>query len=258
MKKLFVLLLTCSNIVFAGCSKNNGPDDDDDNGGGSTPGKESGIAKGRVTDSRGNPISGATIIVDNTVYFNSGLTGTTDANGYYRIAVPQGSWRVYARIDKQFNGKLFQKLDLHPDNPDSFAGTEGTVCNFEWRVKGEKPIPLAGHYGGMVYLGIDPNANLYDMENVEFTFTPVGTLIDGSTGQAFTARSGAPRTDNFSKIPDVPIGRYTVTARHVPTNRKLKLLVEEASDEFAESVTMDFFPELNYCTRCVRLIYTDN
>ena len=253
MKKLFVLLLACSNIVFAGCSKDDAPVDPDI----PPTGVEGGYAKGRVVNSKGEPIAGVSIIVDNTIYYNSAVTGTTDANGYYKLRVPEGSWRVYARIDKQFNGRLFQKLDMHPDNPNSFAGSNGAVCNFEWRVKGEKPIPLAGYYGGMVNLGADPNSDLYDLENIEFTFTPVGTLIDGSVGQAFTAKSGAPRTDNFSKIPDVPIGKYTVTARHVTTNRQLKLRVEEMSTEYKETVTMEFFPELNYCSKCVRILYTD-
>src|SRR5574338_702022 len=133
--------------------------------------------QGKVTDTKGNPIPGARIIVDNTIYYNSGITGVTDGNGIYKIPVETGSWRVYAEIDRTFNGKRFKKLELHPDKDNSFAGAEGATVNFEWMLQGEKPAPLVGFYGGTVSLYSDPESGIRDSENVEFTFTPDGNLI---------------------------------------------------------------------------------
>ena len=252
MKKvIFALAIFC--VSFTGCD----PDDtvlpDPDPVPSPVP-SEKGYVKGKVIDTKGNPIAGARIIIDNTIYYNSGMTTVTDANGNYSVKLQQGSWRAYAEIDRTFNGKVYPKLDLHPENPLSFSGEDAAVRNFKWKLQGEKPAPLTGHYGGTVYLGSDPNSDFYDIENVEFTFNPVGDLIDGNPGVPFTGKSGAARTDLFSKIIDVPMGRYTVTAKHIPTNKQLKILVEEQNTTYAPLATFDFNPELNYCRECVRLL----
>lgn len=218
---------------------------------------EKGYAKGRVTDGKGKPLAGVSIYVDNTIYFNSGVSTITDANGYYRVEVPQGAWRVYAQMEINYNGKRFKKIELHPDNARSFSGTDGVVCNFQWKLTGEKPIPMVGFYGGLVNLYNDPNGDMYDVENIEFTFTPDGPLIDGSTGTVIKAKSGRPRSATYSKINDIPMGKYIVTAKHVPTGKALKLADNNGDGEFSSSLTIGFEPELNFCDRCMTIMYSD-
>jgi hypothetical protein len=254
MIKKILLLPLLMGIFLLACSKS---EQGSENNNGHNSNIEPGIAKGRVLDGRGNPIAGARVYVDNTVYFNSGISTTSDANGYYRVQVPAGSWRVYARISVTYNGKTFDKIDLHPDNANSFSGPDGTICNFKWKLTGEKPLPLGGYYGGSVNLYNDPNSDLYDVENIEFTFTPAAPLIDGSSGEVIKAKSGLPLTPLFKKIEDLPIGRYTVTARHLPSGKTIKLAHNDNQFQYASSITIDFEPELNFCSRCVTILYNE-
>ena len=139
----------------------------------------------------------------------------------------------------------------------SFAGGEGAVRNFRWKLSGEKPVPLAGYYGGLVNLYNDPNCELWDVENIEFTFTPDGPMIDGSAGMVIKTTSGLPGTDNFKKIPDVPMGRYIVTAKHLPSGKTIKLAHNNGQYNYSNSITIDFEPELNFCNRCMVILYND-
>lgn len=212
--------------------------------------------QGKVTDTKGSPIPGARIIVDNTIYYNSGITGTTDGNGFYKIPVEIGSWRVYAEIDRTFNGKHFKKLELHPDKDNSFAGAEGATVNFQWKLAGEKPAPLVGFYGGTVYLYSDPESGIRDSENIEFTFTPDGNLIDGNPGSIIVRKGGQPLTSTYSQVPDIPIGKYKVTAKHVPTGKPLKLR-KTYPDDYTPVLTVEFEPEFTFCDRCLTIDFTN-
>lgn len=250
MKKLLFLSIIFSNMLAA-CSAN----DETSNNDYSKP--EKGFAKGRVLDTKGKPIAGAKLYIDNTIYYNSGLSTTTNAEGYYRIQVPQGSWRVYAEITITYNGRRFKKIELDPDNADSFAGSDGVVRNFQWKLTGEKPEPLVGFYGGLANLFNNPNGNMYDVENIEFTFTPDGPLIDGSAGAVIKTKCGAPRSETYSKINDIPMGRYIVTAKHLPSGKNLKLSDYSGPDNYSYSLTIEFEPQLNYCNRCMAIAYSD-
>jgi hypothetical protein len=98
---------------------------------------------------------------------------------------------------------------------------------------------------------------MYDVENIEFTFTPDGPLIDGSTGSVIKAKCGAPRSESYSKINDIPLGRYIVTAKHLPSGKTLKLSDYSKSDNYTFSLAIEFSPELNYCNRCMAVAYSD-
>jgi hypothetical protein len=250
MKKILLVATLCSYVLVA-CT------DSIARGDVNYTRPEKGYAKGRVVDTKGQPIAGARIYVDNTLYDNSGISTTTNADGYYRIQIPRGSWRVYAETSIAYNGKNFDKLVLHPNNPNSFADAEGAIRNFQWKLTGERPKPLAGYYGGLVNLLNNPNGKLYDVENIEFTFTPDGALIDGSTGSIIKAKSGAPGTENYSRINDIPIGRYTVTAKHLPSGRQLKLSCNNGQHNFTPSLSIDFEPALNYCTKCMAIVFSE-
>jgi hypothetical protein len=243
---VFPLVLALSTSLLA--CKDEGGD------GNPPPGAEKGYVVGRVVDTAGKPLAGVRITIDSTIYYNTVVSGSTDADGRYKLKVDQGSWRAYARMQREYNGRTYT-IDLHPDNPDSFTG-EGAVRNFEWRLRGKKPIPLTGTYGGLVTMGGDPNGmTIVELDTIEWTFTPVGPLIDGSTIQPFTARSGAPQTELYSKIEDLPIGRYSITARHTPpgeapTALKVRLY---GRGEWGSSVVADFEPEANSCSNCMDL-----
>jgi hypothetical protein len=217
-------------------------------------GTEPYVVKGRVVDLQGRPLENVQIIVDNTIYYNSAMTTTTDANGEYFVRVEDGSWRVYAEMKREYNGRTFE-IDLMADTFNSFAGMDGAVRNFVWQLQGEKPEPLAGFFGGDVYIYNDPMTEFYDTENVEFTLTPVGSLIDGSTGETIITKHGAPRTDYYSRIVDVPLGRYEISGRYLPTGEQV-LIRMNGEGNYGTSLTIDFEEELNYCTMCVALEVT--
>jgi hypothetical protein len=197
------------------------------------------------------------IVVDNTVVFNSAVTGTTGADGSYRLTVPDGSWRVYAKYDVQYHGRWY-RFDLHPSSDDSFPGADGAVRDFVWRLRGPaSPSSGGAYHGGEVLILQDPNSDYLRKENVEITLTPVGPLVDGSAGEAITVRSGPPRSDTFGKAVGIPIGRYRVAARYAEPNKPVRPLAVriEAWDAgpYAESVVADFEPNLMSCRDCMRL-----
>lgn len=210
------------------------------------------FVQGKVTDTKGHPISGARIIVDNTIYYNSGITSATDANGNYKIPVEIGSWRVYAEIDCTFNGKTFKKLDMDPDKDNGFAGAEGATVNFQWKLEGQKHAPLVGFYGGTSYLYPDSESDIRDSENIEFTFTPDGNLIDGNPGKVIVRKGGQPQTATYSQVVDIPIGKYIVTAKHIPTGKTLKLR-RAYEGEYSNSMVAEFEPEYNFCYQCMTI-----
>ena len=61
---------------------------DADRGDASRP--ESGYATGTVVDTLGNPIAGAKILLDNTVFYASHVSGSTADDGTYRLKVHPG------------------------------------------------------------------------------------------------------------------------------------------------------------------------
>lgn len=207
------------------------------------------VAKGRVLDTHGKPLAGAKVMLDNTILYNSGQSVTTGPDGMYEFKLEYGSWRVLAQVTREYHGRKF-KLDLHPDTYDSFAGPDGAVRNFVWKLSGEQPEPAVGYYGGSVYIRHDPNTEFYDIYGIEFTLTPQGPLIDGSEGSVIKGKPGGPNTKSYDRIEDVPIGRYTITGTYLPTGQAV-LIRPVNQGEYATSVTADFEEELNYCRICM-------
>ncbi|WP_234734849.1 carboxypeptidase regulatory-like domain-containing protein [Tellurirhabdus bombi] len=244
-----------SLLASGGCSKNGGgPEPDDANGGKLTPG----YTVGKAVDARGNPLEGVSIILDNTLLYNSNLVGTTDKNGTYRIKTSGSTWKALAEIRRTYNGKSY-RLSLTPDNIDGYAGADGAVRNFQWNLSGEQPDNPGLFYGGSVSVNKDIESQLYDVENLEFTFTPVGELIDGSTGKILTLRTGDPHTEHYGSIPDVPIGRYKITAVHKPTGQKVKVRNRNGTYTGDGAATLDFYGETGpwACTNCMVLDYKE-
>jgi Carboxypeptidase regulatory-like domain len=178
------------------------------------PSPSAGLVTGTIVDAAGRPLAGVRVVADNTLFYDSNVTGTTDAQGRYRLDLGRvpATWHMTAQVSRTYNGQEYT-FDLHPDSDADFSGLDGAVRNFDWRLTGKRPELTDGYYGGTVYAHIDifhwPDDA--DARDIEFTFTPVGPLVDGSTGPSLTLRAA-----DGSRIPDVPVGKYTVTARLAP------------------------------------------
>lgn len=98
---------------------------------------ETGYATGKAVDTLGNPIPGARIHLDNTLFNGSWIDTTTRDDGGYRVQVHPGAWRAHASFRKDYNGRTYT-LRLRPDAVDSF-GHEGAVRNFNWQLEGRWP-----------------------------------------------------------------------------------------------------------------------
>ncbi len=222
-------------VLFVGCSSGNpapqSPAPNDPPGGGPTVAEPYTVA-GRVTDSQGKPLAGIEVFADSTAYDNTNLYGVPNADGDYRIelgGITPGSWRVGAYLEREFHGSTF-RYSLHPDTAAVFAGVDGAIRNLQWRLSGEPPE--GGFYGGRIYAYEE--GFMLDMESVELTLTPVGPLIDGSSGVSRTSF-----LERGLEITDVPVGNYRVTARYLPGDGPATDLLIRLRDTgvYAESIT---------------------
>lgn len=239
---LFILLISCSK-------KNQ------DSGGNNEPQK--GYASGKITHADGSPMPGVTVIVDNTMFYNTYVAAVSNEKGIYKVKLPStGTYHATADIKKTYNGKEYT-LRLHPDNDNVFS-SDGAVRNFTYKLTGAYPDGL-GYYGGTVIVDKDVMSEIYDTENVELTLTPVGKLIDGSQGQTLKLKPGQPRTDNYGKLVDVPIGRYNISAVHVSgsVRKPLKLQNRVTNGPFESTLQIDFEPSIIWGDNIAALGYKE-
>lgn len=203
---------------------------------------ETGHATGKVVDTRGEPLAGARILLDNAIFHASYIDATTRDDGTYRIRVQPGAWKAHASFKQTYNGKTYT-LELRPDNHDSFAD-EGAVRNFTWKLEGRTPGNDYGYYGGFIQLSTDIGFH-EDMEAIELTLTPDGPLIDGSPGRTLRLRMGDHYWVDRYQIEDVPIGRYVVTATLESDDgpRPLKIQDWHARGDFEPAFQLDFLPK---------------
>lgn len=253
MKKIFLRLspLFLALYILTGCPKDDGPVPDSSN-----PAK--GYAAGKVTDTEGNPLSGVEIVIDNTYLYNSNYVGTTDADGNYKIKLGFGTFFAYAELKKTYNGKQY-KIELHPDNNEGFT-QDGAVRNFQWKITGKKPDTSSGYYGGTIEINKGIGSSIYDPENIEFTLTPEGQLIDGSEGSIIKMKPGQPRTDSYSKLPDIPIGKYKITAVYKDSAGDIPLKLKNFSvpnSTYSNTLEFDFEPQTGYCFNCAIIDYME-
>lgn len=206
-----------------------------------TPAAERGYATGKAVNTRGEPIAGAKILLDNAVFYASYIDTTTRDDGSYRIRVEPGAWKADATFKTTYNGKTYV-IELDPDNNDSF-NEEGVVRNFTWKLEGRAPDNEYAYYGGFIQLNTD--LDFYeDMADIELTLTPSGPLIDGSPGKTLQLRMGDHYWVDRYQIEDVPIGRYVVTATlHGDGGpRPLKIQDWHTKGDFVPAFQLDFRP----------------
>lgn len=192
---------------------------------------QKGTVSGRSTDAAGKPLANATIVINNTQFYNHNILGQTDANGNYRLAVTPGSWYVRGTTQVRFDNKTYV-LDLHPDSDAAFAGAEGAVRNLSLKIAGERTGQFGngGYYGGQV----EVFAWGLPTDQITLMLQPMGTLLDGSMGKTLTAKL------HQGYLDDVPLGKYTVTARL--GGQPLLVRIRNADQAYAKSVTASFDP----------------
>jgi hypothetical protein len=232
-----------SIIILAACHKNDANADSGSN--------EKGYVTGVVTDTKGNAIAGAEIVIDNTLIYNSNLLTVTDANGKYKVKLSGSfTWMAYATMNKSYNGKTYN-YDLHPEKDEGFT-SDGAVRNFSWKIAGNKP-GSTGTYGAMIQLQSAFGSPIM-AEDVDFILTPSGPLIDGSTGQTLTLRSGPPRSSTYFQLADIPLGRYTMKAKYNGQNLQL---LNTITNEKGTELTINFEPQApgGYCRNCTIIQY---
>ncbi len=237
MKKyLKFMFLSFATIALASCEK---ADSANEQEAGSLTAQK-GFAVGKVVDSQGKPIAGAKIYLDNTVFYNSFMDGSTGEDGKYKIKVQQGVWKAYASFKKQYNGQTYS-IQLYPDKTDSFTD-EGAVRNFTWKLEGIDPDNEHYYYGGLIT--VNTEYGFYEeFEDIEFTLTPKGALIDGSAGKTLKIKYREHYWTDPGYLTDIPVGRYIVTAK-LKNNKALKIRKDGvSSDKSVTEFQLDFEPD---------------
>jgi hypothetical protein len=201
---------------------------------------EKGYATGKVTDAKGNPLANADIVVNNTQFYNHNILGKTDSEGNYKLKLTPGSWYVRGTVSVQYDNQRFT-FDLHPETEGAFAGTEGTVRNLQWKLPGAKPTEFGGggYYGGLVEVYGDMTGGFFNTEEVELTLEPVSVLVDGNTGQVIKRQLAG---GMIGQTQDVPIGRYRIVARYLPTNQILNIRLRNKDQQYKTNITDSFEP----------------
>lgn len=172
---------------------------------------QKGKITGRITNSRGQAIHGATIIQEHTVWFNSFVSTNSDVTGNYEADIPtspSGSWSAKATLTKSAFGQNY-KFDLHPDASGSFNANNNVVRNFQWNLTGERPN--GGQYGA--HVDVYAIGNGIPLTQVKLVFTPFPgetTLIDGSAITGFERE--LEEVAGTFMVRDIPIGKYMVKA----------------------------------------------
>lgn len=236
-------------FVLLSCSKKG------DEGTGNGPDK--GYASGKVTNKDGSPYPGVQIVIDNTIFYNSYVLATSDAQGLYKVKLPAvGTFLATASIEKTYNGKKYT-LEFDPDNIDAFS-IDGAVRNFSFKLTGARPDGL-GYYGGTIAVDKDVLSEIYDSENIAITLVPVGPLIDGSAGQTLTLKTGAPGSATNGKLVDVPIGRYNASAEYISGSirKPLKLQNRVTNGPFSNTLQIDFEPSIIWGTNIAVIGYKE-
>jgi hypothetical protein len=224
MKKLSLLFLAIQQMLLTGCAKTNDVPV-------INPESSKGIVKGKLTYGDGTPMANQKVVIENTILYASYVYATTNVKGEYSVAVPIGSWKASVQIEKEFMGKKY-KYDLHPDNANAFAGYDGAVRNFTWKISGAKPD--GGYYGSPVK-AYGELLSFINMPDVELTLTPEGALIDGSTGIVIKKRLVDVGGGEYG-IDDVPVGKYNITAKNVASNQNLEIRIRNTGN-YASAVT---------------------
>jgi len=231
------LLAACGGSA----SKSGGPGDPH------PPGPEPGKVKGVALDTQNRPLSGATIDVCSSVFWESCVSGSTGSDGSYSVTLtPTNVWRADGSITRNYDGKAFC-LPLAIDNDNTFASSDATIRNFSWKLSGLIPGQNADGYASS-YFGATLNVVFdfsLDQHRVRLHFVPNGSLVDGSTGTAFSAIAGDWASN---AIGNIPVGVYTVTAEYIQGSGSVPLRITTNSlGNYGASTVVHFTPDSSSC-----------
>ena len=188
------------------------------------PGAKAGHLTGKLADAQGKPLSNVTIKV--VGYSTNGEVVRKEKvikgpASEYDIEVPDGKYDTpTARIALEYNDRWYDLPLAAADGTrewnEQHDSSQGLVRDFVWKISGRSPYGGAnepgGYWGGTVMFDI--GALVGDFASMEVTLTPNGPLIDGSEGKPLSFQRKLPwskKEDHY--LFDVPIGRYTATAR---------------------------------------------
>ena len=221
-------MIVCCTLVLSACEKSGAASPDE-------PVSEKGVVKGRVMNSKGDGLPNTKVVIEHTVYYGTYVYATTNAAGYYKTTVPAGSWKASVRIEQEFEGKKYN-FDLCPDIADPFAGSDGAVRNFTWKLKGARPEGN-GFFGSNVVVYTQPGSSV-NIDDVELSLQPVGPLADGLPGTTITATT-IDVGGGEDGIADVPVGKYKITARDTGNGTALQIRLRNQG-AYAPSLTALF------------------
>lgn len=242
-----------------------------------------GYIVGRVVDTHGKPIAGAHIDIWGVTQAgqNVNMSFRTQADGTYSVKMPDGQYETEAWFSKQYNGGQYH-IDLAPSNNSTAEqdSRPGIVRDFTWRLTGHGPWtdsnpadPGAVYWGGWIrFWGVKPGDDTFELKTppgstLEVTLTPVGPLIDGSNGKTLVFKhqlAKSPLYNNPIKDRewlDIPIGKYTVSAKEVLPDGSVQPLKVSARWEGggptfgsepapAPSMTIEFTPAQGVVLAC--------
>jgi hypothetical protein len=204
---------------------------------------QEGTVRGRALDTKGQPIANASIWINPVV--TTGLYETwTDANGYYEATgLPPVGYRVEGWFEKEYRGKIYclrlgyaNASDYSPINP-----ANGVTRDLVWQIQGRMhDVELyedMGYFGGSVAVFNEMSTPARNAP-LEFTFTPLEPLIDGSTGQTLVRRP-----DAKGYLLDIPVGVYRVTA----TQNGQSVRLGTNASSLANETTLEFNPVQGGC-----------
>jgi len=209
--------------------------------------------RGMAKDAAGKPLEGTRIIIESSIAggIKTSVTARTDAEGIYEIALPQGVCQVVmSGYTVRYNGRSYA-LPLHPVDGECeyFNAKDGHVEHFVLRTYGvadaanaeRAPIYGSYYYGGhmrVLWFAHDiPQGG-----TVEVTLAPQGPLLDGTSGRTLIFRIPNNNHGGDIALNDIPIGRYTMTARLLEGGEAQPVRAKQTSgdNDFADSLQIDF------------------
>ncbi len=248
MKKIVMTLLASAALLgvltLSGCKKD--PDKKDDNPGGvTTPAKNT--VTGVVKDAKGNPIAGAKVRVENDFSY---YDVTTNAQGQYSCKVADfGSYKVLAWAPVTYQGiNYLLRVGMAKDTDYDFVDlSKGAVRNFQLKHKGRIPDRTPGEDGTGYFgtsikfykLGSLYGPQLEAGDVVTYYLTPIGELMDGTTGQVLQGTFIISFTKTEYYVIDVPAGKYKVEAIVTRAGANYRVYVGSFS---SQSESMEIVP----------------
>lgn len=196
-------------------------------------------ARGTAVDAAGKPLAGAKVVIESSAVGGlvTSVTATTDAKGQYDVAVPDGVCKVVEATYKVRSNDADLNLELHPldGEREHFPAAKGNVEHFVLRTHGERK---SGAVRALWFSQVIPPGG-----TIEVTLTPVGKSLDGSDGYTFVIRLANKNGGDFT-FENVPVGRYTMTARLLEDGEATTVRLKRATTDGtpADRLPVEFEP----------------